>query len=258
MTTDKLVSVLIVDDEPLSRDLVRRQVGLDSRFQVAAECGSGEEAVALCGSSIDVVFLDIEMPGMDGFGFLMNADLKNTIIVIVSAFSDYAMAAFKWEVFDYIIKPVDSERFAHTLNRVFRRHQERLFFSDSTSGPTDQPQQPEKAQSAKKSLNTFVGRVLVSVDEIQFLESSRNYVKVRTENESYLVRETLVRLIDYLGVADFSRVHRSFAVNLKHVCKVSVNTASRTELLLSCGESIPVSKSRRKLVIEAIDRLLDS
>lgn len=251
------ISVLIVDDEPLGRELVKRRVAQDERFQIIAECESGEEAVEVCRSPVDVVFLDIEMPGMDGLEFLEHASLKNTIIVIVSAFSDYAVDAFKWEVFDYIIKPIDSERFAHTLNRVFRRHQEQWFYKDAQADESSKIAIAKDRGGTKKSLNTFGGRVLVSVEEIHFLESSRNYVKVRTEKESYLVRETLVRLINYLGADELVRVHRSYAVNLKHVKKVSVNSASRTELTLDCGEVIPVSKSRRKSVVSAIDRLLD-
>ena len=264
MTELNCVSVIVADDELHSRRYLCELIELDPRFELLAQCSDGRSMINSCRKLAPAaIFLDIEMPRLSGFDVLKELSGKDQmpIVVVASAFSEYAIQAFNCEVFDYLTKPINPPRFEHTLNRVFRRYQEKLLVAAASTTQTSEsssPTMPEEGNAKKKLLRTVHGQLFYSEQEIHFLESAGNYVKVAFLNEMHLVRETLANLFEELESPSFLRVHRSYVINLRHLRKLSTTASGQVELLTDGGEVIPVSRNRRKSVINVVKNYLEA
>lgn len=264
MKQESLYRVLIADDELHSRQFVRALIKDDPRFQVVAVCGSGQATVAEAKKTqLDAVFLDIQMPRMDGFEVLKAMQGNSRpLIVFVTAHGDYALKAFENEAFDYVKKPIDPSRFSHVLGRVYQRLNEKkaavsqplqsILIDDTRT--TSARTLPE----GQRILHAVRQDLVYQECEIQFIESASNYINVRIDDESYLVRESLDNFCRELKSSDFVRVHRSFVVNVRWVRKIRYGKSGSAELDLANGHVIPVSRSRRKEVTDILRRLIDS
>ena len=234
-----LISVLIVDDEPYSREYIRELVERDFRFEVVGESGCANSGIRnFSESRPDVIFLDIEMPGLGGFELVKSIKKNLPIVVVVSAFSKYAVQAFDFAIFDYLTKPVDTDRFAKTIERVAKRFFERQLLDTVGRSET----------SSSRVLNTVNGQLICRDSEIQHFECAGNYVKIKLASESHLVRDTLVNLFEDFCSPEFVRVHRSFVVNMQHIRKLTTCRSGQAKLLMRNGDTVPVSRSRRKEV----------
>jgi len=255
--------VLVADDELPSRRYVCELIKLDSRFQVVAICDSGKSAVAQAQEfQLDAVFLDIRMPGMDGFEVLETFQDDSPLVVFVSAYGDFALRAFEYKAFDYVKKPIDPARFSQVLDRVHQRLDEKKAATSQMiqSRSTDElhANSPKSIQQDTRVLNAVRQDLVYKESEIQLVESAANYVNVRINSESYLVRESLENFCRKLSSADFVRVHRSFVVNVRWVQKMRYGKSGSAELYLADGHTVPVSRSRRKEVTVIMRRLIDS
>jgi two-component system LytT family response regulator len=220
------ISTLIVDDEPLGRDLVRHMLSCHPEFQIVAECGDGEKAAAaLKRHAPQLVFLDIRMPQLDGMSLLQRLDpAAQPIVVFITAHDAYAIKAFEAHAFDYLLKPFDQERFDQTIARVRARIQQieaaaigqsvRQLLSGHEAVTTPALKSPLDRIVVRES-----GRVyFVEVSDIEWLEASGNYVALHVAGgKSHLVHDTMVALEAKLDPALFVRIHRSTIVRVERI-----------------------------------------
>ena len=219
------VRVLVVDDEPLARARMRTLIADHPDIEIVGECGNGADAIlAIEKHSPDIVFLDIQMPELDGFGVIeaVGPD-RMPLVIFVTAYDEYAVQAFEVHALDYLLKPVERERFAAALARAKAR------LSNPEAVRSDAG--PDKAQL--QALLEHLGRrqrrdlrlaikvdgrlLLLRTAEIDWIEAVDNHAKIHVGAETHLVRDTLTRLESRLPAARFLRIHRSTIVNTERV-----------------------------------------
>lgn len=227
-------TVVIVDDERLARLRVRQLLAPTKDFVVAAEFGDGATAgAAITRHAPDVVFLDIEMPGLDGFALAEAVRDTRSRIVFLTAHPQHAARAFDIEATDYLVKPVTQARFAQALQRVRRaleQSQDRLLVPSPR------------------------GDVSIDTSEIDWLGADGAYVRVHWGGRYEVLRESLVGLARRLGPGQFVQVHRSAAVNLRRVRGTRRSASGELHLVLEDGTRVPVSRRRRGAVLRRLGR----
>ena len=240
--------VLIVDDEPLARDGVRIHLEDQSDFEVAGEAGNGEEAVAAIRElRPDVVFLDVQMPGLGGFGVL-DALAGETLpqIVFITAYDQFALQAFEAHALDYLLKPFDEERFLRSLDRV--RHQLR---SHRRGDLEDRlVTLLEELGDRPRYLERFVvragGKILIlRAEDVDWIEAAANYVKLHVGGRVYLMRETMTRLEQSLDPSHFVRIHRSTIVRVDRIRMLEPLFQGDYVVVLQDGARLPTSRTYR-------------
>ncbi len=268
---------IIVDDEELARDRLRRFLDGEPDVRVVAECGDGARAVrAILTERPDVVFLDVQMPGMDGFGVLreIRAEIEAggfdagalPLVVFVTAFNEHALHAFEVHAIDYVLKPIEAERIGSAVARVrARRAQadaarrlrelERL-----AAGGIEVPADDEVADAtplrgagqplARMVVKTRDKLIFVKVAEVDWIEAAGNYVKIHVGGQSHLVRDTLARLEAVLDPSLFARIHRSVIVNLDRVRQMEPWFSGEYLMLLHDGTQLKLSRWYRERVLE--------
>lgn len=243
--------VLIVDDERLAREKVRRLLEPEPGVTIVGECASGAEAVAVLRSQkVDLVFLDIQMPGLSGFDVLREvgpAAIGN--VVFVTAHDEFAVRAFDVQALDYLLKPFDQARFRETLGRVRRR----------ATGELEQQMTALLAQLAgresyaERMLIKGAGRLsFVRVDEIDWIEAADNYVRLHSGRDEHLLRETMNGVEARLDPHRFVRVHRSAIVNVDAVKEVQPMFHGDYEVLLRSGTLVPVGRNYREKLLKTL------
>jgi two-component system LytT family response regulator len=250
----KKIRALIVDDEPLARRGIRRLLQAAPDIEIVGEARNGRDAVtAVEKLKPDLVFLDIQMPLLDGFAAIEKIGLANLPeIVFVTAFDEHAIRAFEINALDYLLKPVDAERFEKCLERVRAR------LKNSLDGKLD-----DKLSSLLESLErvesntekTFLERVVikdagriffVGVDEIIWISSEGNYVKIHTKNKSYLLRETMDGLENKLDPRDFLRLRRSTIVRIEQIKELHPLFNGEFAVILKDGTQLTSSRRYRQ------------
>jgi two-component system LytT family response regulator len=243
------IRVLIVDDEPPARERIRGLLADERDITILQECESGLEAVsAIRERSPDLVFLDVQMPGLDGFGVLDALEGERLpVIVFVTAYDAYAVRAFEVHALDYLLKPFDRERFQATLERV------RLTLGESAGDSTEPVAAPLGESPDRAPLRRLLGRrdgrlIVLKVAEIDWMESAANYVSLHVGKESYLVRETLQSLEGRLDPDQFIRIHRSTIVNLDRVQEIEPYFHGDYIVKLRDGQRLTLSRTYRERV----------
>lgn len=243
------ITTLIVDDEPLAREGVRLALKPDPLFTIVGECGNGKEAVAAIRRlRPHLVFLDVQMPELDGFGVLRKLKPEELpLVVFVTAFDDFAVAAFEARALDYVLKPLNPDRFAKTLARV------KSVIVDQQLGETTKRLLALLSDSSVPA-HEFLSRFTVKIgDRIQFVEAAAvdwieaddYYAKLHAGKQTYLIRESLSRLEDQLDPAQFARIHRSTIVNLARVKELKAHFHGEYIVLLQDGSKHKLSRSYR-------------
>ncbi len=222
--------VLIADDEPAARRGVRQLLERHTRFAVVAECRNGSEVLrALDEARPHVVFLDIQMPGMDGFDVVRRRTPERMpAVVFLTAYDEFALKAFDAQALDYLVKPVAEARFASTMHRLTRLLQDRAMSSDDGG----------------ISVTTTRGTTIVRLSEIAWIESADNYARLWVGTRSHLVRESLVSLERRVGPRGFVRAHRQALVRVGAIRDLLRTGAREGVLVLSGGARVPVSRRR--------------
>jgi two-component system LytT family response regulator len=235
--------ILIVDDEPLARRKVRRYLVDEPDVIVVGECSDGPEALeAIRRERPDVLFLDVQMPVVDGFEVLrrMGGD-RAPGVVFVTAHDHYAVRAFEVEALDYLVKPFDRERFRVALDRARRRL--------AASNPVSRAGVPADAAGRidpRRIVLRSRGRILpLSVEKIEWIEAADNYVRVHTSQRTHLVRETLAAVEGRLDPHQFLRIHRRAIVNVDLVSEVRPSLGGGYEAQLESGEILRVGRTHR-------------
>ncbi|HEX5081878.1 MAG TPA: response regulator [Blastocatellia bacterium] len=233
--------VLIVDDEPAARRGVRQLLAAFPEFAVAGECRNGAEALAAIDASVpDVVFLDIQMPGIDGFEVIRRRSPKRMPeIVFLTAFDQYAVRAFEAEATDYLVKPVSEARFAATMKRLMKRLR---------SPATAMRDEIIVVTSSR-------GATTLKAGEIDWIEASGNYAQLWVGQRSYFLRESLQLLEERMRKHGFVRAHRRALVRLDGVRELIRDNTGAMIASLNCGARVPVSRRRSAAFTAALRRL---
>jgi two-component system LytT family response regulator len=243
------IRALLVDDEPLARRRIEQLLAEWPDFAVQGECSNGAEAVAALrtDSSIDLIFLDVQMPDFSGLQVLQQVQHlpRLPLVVFVTAYDQYALQAFDHHAVDYLLKPLDPDRFAHCLVRVRQRVARPAATPALPSPLTDLlgTLPPAPAAFATQLLIKQPGRYyFVPTAQIQYLEAAANYVTVHTKGKPHTLRTTLSQLERQLDPAQFLRIHRSLIVNTQQIKEL--HSWAHGEFLLTLHDGTHLSSSR--------------
>lgn len=229
--------VLIVDDEPLSRDVIRGLLRHVAGVTVVGECGNGNHAKeAIRELEPHVVFLDVQMPDLDGFGVLRTLPAENPpVVIFVTAYDEFAVKAFEAEALDFIVKPFTDDRFYQAFERARRRltptYRTRFLVS-----------------SGRRSIS-------LPVASVTWIAAEDYYARIHAGKVSHLLRETLTTLEAELDPRAFVRIHRSALVNVAYVRELRRGADGRYTVLLRDGTGLRVSERRRAAVLRALGRV---
>ncbi len=249
------IRTLIVDDEPLARERIRKLLQKEADLDIVGECADGREAVsAISEDKPDLVFLDVQMPELDGFGVLEKLDRgAMPAIIFVTAHDRFALRAFEVHALDYLLKPFDSARFKKALERARERirrqetgelsHRISQLLADLKAG----------AQQQNRLAIKTAGKVLfLKLEEIDWIEAADNYVNLHVGNESHLHRETMAALEGKLPANKFMRISRSAMVNIERIKELQPLFHGEYAVILRNGTRLTLSRSHR----DKLDRLL--
>jgi two-component system, LytTR family, response regulator len=239
--------VLVVDDEPPARRRLRRL--LEARVEVASveEAGDGEEALAVLRlGGVEILFLDVQMPGGDGFAVLAGLPRESSpVVVFVTAFDQFAVRAFEVGAVDYLLKPFDDERFGVALDRAAQR-----LASETPDQRRAHLGGVLRAAAATSPRHLVVEKgeraVVLALAEVGALVARGNYVEVRARGESFLMRSALKEVEARLDRGAFLRVHRSVIVNLSRVREIRPALGTGFHVLLDDGARVPMSRRFRR------------
>jgi len=253
------IRALVIDDEPLARDMIREMLSSDSEVEVVAECSNGQEAVeAIRSLSPDLIFLDIQMPELGGFEVLESLEPQQTPhVIFATAYDQYAVRAFEVHAFDYLLKPFDQERFDVAWLRA--KAQIKL----DRTGERDQHILAllEELKAGPKYLERLVvktgGRVFfLDVDDIHCIEAEGNYVRVHDNGKHYLLRETISGLEEQLDPKQFLRIHRSAIVKIDKIKELQPWFHGEYRIILENGKQLTLSRNYRANLQEAVGNAL--
>jgi two-component system LytT family response regulator len=247
------IRTLIVDDEQLARERLLSLLEGDADIEVIGECSSGKEAIAaIKAESPDLVFLDVQMPEGDGFEVLESVDFHTMpIVVFVTAYDQYAIRAFDVHALDYLLKPFDQNRFEQALVRA----KSEVVLRNNTNVNQKLLSMLEHIESHKKSLDRILvkssGKVFfLKFDEIDWVESAGNYVKLHVGSESHLLRETMSEMERKLGGEKFVRIHRTVIVNLNRIKELQPWFNGEYVVILNNGMKLTASRGYKKKLSE--------
>ena len=245
------IRTILVDDEPLAREKLRGFLESEPDFEVIAECRDGAEALSTIEKERpDLVFLDVQMPELDGFEVLDRLGRERLpAVIFVTAYDQYALRAFEVHAVDYLLKPFDRERFTAALARV--REQQRL---DEVREKL-QALLDERAKYPDRLEVKTSGRVVIlKVGEIDWIDAAGNYVKIHTGGDSLLLRETMGRMEQRLDPELFMRIHRSTIVNVERIRELQQQFHGDYVVVLAGGQRLTLSRSYRDKMQQLLQR----
>jgi two-component system LytT family response regulator len=258
------IRAVIADDEPLARRGIRQLLAPHRDVTIVAEARNGVETVrALRTLQPDLLFLDVQMPELDGFGVLREVGAEHMpAVIFVTAYDDFAVRAFEANALDYLVKPVEEARFAQALERTRERLRsaEAVAVSRKLSALLalhERGRGASGASAARLLVPTSNGELVLDTDEIDWIEADDYYAAIHARGRRHLIRESLASLEQRLDAGQFVRAHRSAIVNVDRVRELrSANeSAAETVLILRDGTRVPVSRRRREQVAAALRRL---
>jgi two-component system LytT family response regulator len=242
--------ILIVDDEPLARERIRSLLADEPEVEVLAECKNGQEAVEVIKKqSPDLVFLDVQMPGMGGFEVLSALPQERMpMVIFVTAFDQHALKAFEVHALDYLLKPFKQARFKATLQRA------REAFLNRQTGQASKSllallndTKPVREHLSRIPVRTGERVVFVKTAQIEYIESAGNYVVLHTGKENHVVRETLTALGEKLDPKQFIRISRSTLVNLEQIKELQPLFKGEHAVVLHNGKQLTMTRGIREV-----------
>lgn len=240
MTEEQLLRVVIVDDEPLARAVVREFAGQHAGVEVVAECANGFEAVkAVSELSPDLIFLDVQMPKLNGFEVLELLG-RAVPVVFTTAYDQYALRAFEVHAVDYLLKPFSEERFGEALSRA----RARLLAREAM--PVDALVADARARTGplERVLIRDGSQVhVIPVERIDYVEAQDDYVCFKADGRDYLKDQTMGAVEGALDAARFVRIHRSYLLNIERIARVELYAKDSRIAILRDGRRLPVSRA---------------
>lgn len=233
-----MIKVILIDDEPLARSLVKEYLQAFPDFTIVQECNDGFEGVkAIALHQPDLIFLDIQMPKINGFEMLELIDAPPAVI-FTTAFDEYAIQAFERHAVDYLLKPFGKERFKKALQKW---KMERATAQQHTASMLETTSNPEENSRivVKKGSNI----VILPVHTIFYIEAFDDYVKIHTKDGFYLKKKTMAHYEKALDPKQFVRVHRSYLLNIQELTRIEPLEKDNHVALLKSGGKVPLSQS---------------
>jgi len=250
VNADRRIRALVVDDEPLARERVRRLLASDDEVMIVGECNDGISAVRRIEElRPDLLLLDVQMPGKDGFEVIEAISGQPPVVIFLTAYGHYAIRAFDACAVDYLLKPFDEERFRTAIERA---KSALVASAPDEPAPSAHPLQADGAFLRRLLVKERGRLVFVGADEIGWIEASGNYAVVHVGARAFHVREPLGSLEARLDPERFMRVHRSTIVNLDHVRELQPLFHGQFRVLLDDGTRLTMSRRYRG----ALDRFL--
>lgn len=253
-----MIRTLIIDDVQLARERLKRCLGEEADVEIVGECDNGESAVAAIRRlRPDLIFLDVQMPALDGFGVLEALGRERLpAVIFVTAYNEYAIQAFEVNALDYLLKPVDSKRLHKAVERARSRTEsvpaedfDRRFRAILEEVKT--PPRHLKRLTIRQTGRT----ILLPTDEIDWVETYGNYLKIHAGRESHLIRATLQQLETRLDPEKFVRVHRSAMVNIERVKEIHPRSNGDQDLVMSDGRGLLLSRNYRDRFLSLLGEL---
>jgi two-component system, LytTR family, response regulator len=253
------IRALIADDEALARKFIRRMLKDDHDVEIVGECSNGKEAVAMIRKQKpDIVFLDVQMPEMDGFAVLQSIGIERLPqIIFATAYEQYAIRAFELHALDYLLKPFDQARFKDAI-----KHAKQRFQSERRSeGRTQISALLESIKNRRQYLDRLVikagGRItFLSTDEINWIEADDKYVHLHAGKITPMVRQTLSAMETQLDPRKFRRIHRSAIVNIGRIKELQPLFSGEYSILLEDGTKLTLSRNYKDKLFELLGKPL--
>ena len=237
----KPVSAIIVDDEPLARDIVKRYASAIEGLNIVAECSDGFDALRQIQTlKPDLLFLDIQMPKLDGFELLEVLEY-NPAIIFATAFDQFAIKAFEMNAIDYLLKPFSKDRFESAVQKAVQR----VTAEKSNSSQTLETLK-ESVQESRGTLDRIVTRLgskvtVIPTDRIWYIESADDYVMIYSELGNHLKEKTMKYFEEHLPANNFVRIHRGSIINLAQIAAIDPYTKDTHLVTLKCGAKLRAS-----------------
>ena len=240
---------VIVDDEELARGFLRELLRAHPEIEIVAECANGFEAVkAIAETAPDLLFLDVQMPKLDGFEVLELIEPRTPAVIFVTAYDQYAMRAFDAHAVDYLLKPFSEERFEQALERARARLGERRpspELAREARAPGERPQRLVVRDGTRVHV--------IPLEKLDYAEAQDDYVALHSAGKSYLKQQTIASLEALLDPARFVRIHRSAIVNLERLARIEPYAKDSRIAILTDGARLPVSRSGYARLLEAME-----
>ncbi len=243
-TRSGAIRAVVVDDEELARMLLREYLNQAGGVEVIAECANGFEAVKVIAErKPDLVFLDVQMPKLDGFEVLELID-PSVAVIYVTAYDQYAMRAFDAHAVDYLLKPFSPDRFKKALERA----RQRLGEPAPSTPRISAPELSAAARAPEQKLERIVVKDgakvhIIPIEKLDYVEAQDDYVALRSEKKNYLKQQTISSVETQLDPKKFVRIHRSYIVNLERIARIEPYTKDSRVAVLTDGTQLPVSRS---------------
>ena len=236
----EILRVVVVDDEPLARAVVREYAQNDPGIEIVADCANGFEAVkAVAEHKPDLVLLDVQMPKLDGFEVLELLG-RDQVVIFVTAYDQYALRAFEVHAVDYLLKPYSADRFQEAMQRA----RERL--RAKTALPLDdlvRDAKPRTGPAERILIRDGASVHVLPADAIDYVEAQDDYVAFKSAGKQYLKDQTIAAVEAMLDPARFVRIHRSFILNIDRIAKVELYAKDSRMATLRDGTRLPVSRA---------------
>jgi len=236
-----MIKALLIDDEPLARDIIREYLQHHPQIQVMQECNDGFEGVkAIMQHQPELIFLDIQMPKISGFEMLELIE-QPPAVIFTTAFDEYAIKAFENNAVDYLLKPFSRERFDKAISKWMEKR-------DAPAQKTGTEELLQSAatlpQQSRRIVVKIAGRIrIIPVEEVHYLEASDDYVKIHTKDGSFIKNRTMNNFEQLLDPQQFVRSHRSYIVNVQFITRIDPYEKESYLAILKSGEKVPVSKT---------------
>jgi two-component system LytT family response regulator len=250
-----MTRVFVVDDEPLARRRIKRLLRVHADMDVVGECDNGQDAIAgVTGSKPDLLFLDVQMPELDGFGLLdALSGSRPAAVIFTTAFEEHAVHAFEVHALDYLVKPFTRARFDAALDRA----RGTLLANISVRGAREALRDIGVARELSRLVVRKDGRaIVIDVDDITWIEAERNNVRAHTSKGTFAVNEPISVLETKLDRATFVRVHRSAIVNVRRISEVQPWFHGDAVLVMHDGSKVRLSRTHRARVSELLGNTL--
>jgi len=237
-----MIKAIIIDDEPLARDMVKEYLKAYPFIQVVTECGDGFEGVkAIAQYQPDLIFLDVQMPKINGFEML---ELLTTppAVIFTTAFDEYAIKAFESHALDYLLKPFSRERFDKAVQK-WKQHHSSTMPNPGLRELNEETFTLTPEQHSRVVVKTGNNIRIIPMHEILYIQSDDDYVKIHTKDGSFLKKKTISYFENVMDSSQFVRVHRSYIVQVQQVTRIEPYEKDGHIAILKSGEKIPISKT---------------
>jgi two-component system, LytTR family, response regulator len=245
MSTNTPIKAIIIDDEPLARLIVQEYLATYPEIRVLQECSDGFEGIkAIQQHRPDLIFLDIQMPKINGFEMLELVE-EPPAVIFTTAFDEYAIKAFESHAVDYLLKPFNKERFDKAVRKWMDHRSTTPAATNAT--PAQEELLETAAQSPAQQQRIVVktgGKIkIIPLEDIHYLEAADDYVKIHTHNGAFLKNRTMSYFEKALDGAQFVRTHRSYILNVQQVTRIDPYEKDSHLCILQSGAQVPVSKA---------------